>query len=216
MTPEQRDLARRLGLSEREANGGAEMGRRVADRFLADRGLSPSVEQPPKRPWFDAGVELLADGKPDAALQEFERSLSGAVDDQKADSLYNMAVCHVRLGNSDAALRAIGQAVTLDPSLADEIKSDNDFEPLRTDESFRRLLTVPASRPGTDHNYTQTHSRLQLRKRISAGSMAGIIVANLAIQILISMIGPGGAANVLLRLVAILVVSAGFSLEWRK
>jgi Tfp pilus assembly protein PilF len=44
---------------------------------------------------FSQGVTLLEAGNPSAALQKFEKSLADAEGDQKADSLYNIAVCHV-------------------------------------------------------------------------------------------------------------------------
>ncbi len=60
---------------------------------------------------FSHGVKLLKDGDPRGALREFEESLAPATDAQKADSLYNIAICHVRLGNYDAAVQAVAQAV---------------------------------------------------------------------------------------------------------
>ena len=59
---------------------------------------------------FSQGVTLLANGNPAAALQEFQKSLADATGDQKADSLYNVGVCHVRLGNIEAAVQAVAEA----------------------------------------------------------------------------------------------------------
>lgn len=43
MTPEQRNLARAFGLTEKEANEGADIGRRSAQRYLAEHGIPRGV-----------------------------------------------------------------------------------------------------------------------------------------------------------------------------
>lgn len=75
---------------------------------------------------FRKGVTLLAAGDPGAALLEFQEALTNAVGDAKADSLYNIAVCYVRLGDMDMAMQALVKAVGLDPQLAQEIRLDQD------------------------------------------------------------------------------------------
>jgi tetratricopeptide (TPR) repeat protein len=98
---------------------------------------------------FSRGVTLLEAGNPTAALQEFQKSLADATGAQKGDSLYNIAICHVRLGNVDAAVHAIAEAVTIDPALAEEISRDEDFAALAVDESFRETLESARRRVGT-------------------------------------------------------------------
>jgi hypothetical protein len=89
---------------------------------------------------FQRGVALLGSGDPEGALLEFNRSLSTAMGAQKADSLYNVAICHVRLGDIDRALRAIEEAVSADPALATEIEVDPDFRSLANDPRFMVAL----------------------------------------------------------------------------
>ena len=90
---------------------------------------------------FSEGVRLLNTGDPEAALQEFQEAVRLAgVACQKADGLYNVAVCHVRLGDIERAVEVIRQALAMDPTLAQEIKSDEDFAPLLSSDVFREAL----------------------------------------------------------------------------
>jgi tetratricopeptide (TPR) repeat protein len=93
---------------------------------------------------FSRGVSMLAGGDPKSALGAFETSLSQAVGDKRSDSLYNIAVCHVRLGNHDAAIEVLRQAVAIDPNMASDVGTDDDFAPLRSDESFKEIVTAAA------------------------------------------------------------------------
>ena len=95
---------------------------------------------------FDRGVAFLTDGHPRDALEEFQKSLDVARGKQKADSLYNIAVCHVRLGNKDKAVEAATEALAFDPAMAKEISTDDDFEPLREIESFVDILMAAERR----------------------------------------------------------------------
>lgn len=93
---------------------------------------------------FSQGVKLLDEGNARAALPEFQQALSHAsTEGQKADALYNIAICHVQLGSLDAAIEAIAQAVAADPALATEIRSDQDFAALSSNSSFQHVLRVP-------------------------------------------------------------------------
>ena len=94
---------------------------------------------------FGRGVKMLADDKPESALAAFQKSLEEAVGDKKADSLYNIAVCHVRLGNHDAAREALRQAVALDPSMVSDIAPDEDFAPLRSGGAFEEIVKRSAT-----------------------------------------------------------------------
>jgi hypothetical protein len=91
---------------------------------------------------FGDGVKLLEQNDPQGALREFNESLTAATGDQKADSLYNIAVCHMRLGNIDAALDAVEQVIGVDPSLTLELRSDSDFSALATNERFKRAVRL--------------------------------------------------------------------------
>jgi tetratricopeptide (TPR) repeat protein len=95
---------------------------------------------------FNEGVTLLANGQPEAALQEFQKSLDAAIGDQKADSFYNIAVCHARLGNADKAVEAATEALAIDPSLARDIEADADLAELAAGKRFQPILKAAARR----------------------------------------------------------------------
>lgn len=99
---------------------------------------------------FTEGVKLLDAGNPRAALEEFQLGLSrpSLTNEQKGDALYNIAICHIRLGNHDAAIAAVTQAVTADPALAEEIKRDEDFAPLLANSSFHEATRVGLAQRG--------------------------------------------------------------------
>jgi len=90
---------------------------------------------------FRRGVEFLSNGDPRAALLEFQKSLAKAGGDAKADWLYNIALCHLRLGHLDAAMHAVTEAVTIDPGLAADFRADPDFATFLSDASFQDALT---------------------------------------------------------------------------
>jgi len=96
---------------------------------------------------FSTGVDLLADGRPEAALAEFEKSLAHAAGTRKADSLYNIAICHARLGRDEEALQAMRVALALDPALATEMETDADFATLASTDAYREILTAARSAP---------------------------------------------------------------------
>jgi tetratricopeptide (TPR) repeat protein len=96
---------------------------------------------------FERGVVCLNVGRPQEALRHFSMSLASAVGDAKAGSLYNLAICHLRLGNTDAAIQAAAKAVVMDPGVAAEMERDNDLVGLVADQSFRAALTEARAQP---------------------------------------------------------------------
>ena len=98
---------------------------------------------------FSQGVTLLEAGNPSAALQEFQKSLAGAIGAQKGDSLYSIAVCHVRVGNIEATVHTIAEAVALDAALAGDVRGDADFALLAANESFQKALEAAERRVAT-------------------------------------------------------------------
>jgi thioredoxin-like negative regulator of GroEL len=62
-------------------------------------------------------------------------------------ALYLMAVVHARRGDSDAAMTALSQAITVSPEVRAQAKYDADFEILRGLDSFHALTDPPQS-PG--------------------------------------------------------------------
>src|SRR5688500_6122558 len=90
---------------------------------------------------FSEGVKLLDAGNPDAALENFQAAAEDAkTPAQKADALYNLAVCYVRLRQTVAAIETLSAALNVDPALARDAINDSDFAPLRSHAKFRRML----------------------------------------------------------------------------
>ena len=95
----------------RAARGRQDTWLEMTCRQTSKKGLQPIA----------CSVKLLYEGNPRAALREFENTAAGASDVlHKADALFNVAICHVRLGPHTAAIEAIAAAVALDPTLVAE------------------------------------------------------------------------------------------------
>ena len=98
---------------------------------------------------FTDAVQMLQEGDPSGALAIFQHLATTARSDGlRADALYNVAVCQLRLGSETEALDAISDAVRSDPHLADEIRTDPDFSTLAGNPWFERALRaaiVPAA-----------------------------------------------------------------------
>jgi Flp pilus assembly protein TadD len=65
----------------------------------------------------ETGKTLLAEGQPDAALQEFGRAL--ALDPSDARNLNNRGVALEAIGQTEAARADFERALQIDPSLAE-------------------------------------------------------------------------------------------------
>lgn len=77
---------------------------------------------------FKKGIGLLRDGKVEEALEVFESGLNESVKDtDKGPLLYNIAVCHVRLGRTGLGVEALEKAINYQPWLLEKAQKDNDF-----------------------------------------------------------------------------------------
>jgi tetratricopeptide (TPR) repeat protein len=112
---------------------------------------------------FQKGVTLLEGGDPGAALQEFQKALANAVGEGKGDSLFNIAICYVRLDDMDMAMQAIAEAVTIDPSLVEEIRKDQDFAPLWAKPAFEDTLAAAVQQYEAQQRAKGDPLRQQLR-----------------------------------------------------
>ena len=81
------------------------------------------------RKLFDQGAKLLREDQPEEALKVFRSALTSAFS-EKGQALYNIAICHLRLGDEDSAIDAIRNAVSLQPWLVKEFLADEDFSSL--------------------------------------------------------------------------------------
>lgn len=61
--------------------------------------------------------------------------------------LYNLACYYSLAGNKQQALSWLGRALRMERSLANGIPDESDFDPLRNDPDFRRLLELLSGAP---------------------------------------------------------------------
>jgi tetratricopeptide (TPR) repeat protein len=82
-------------------------------------------------------IALLDAGRPADARE----LLLGALDryDDRETVLYNLACAEAQLGQIDAALRHLGEALRLRPAFAEHAAADDDLAPLRDDPRFVAL-----------------------------------------------------------------------------
>jgi len=86
---------------------------------------------------FRKGSSLLKKGETQQALALFNQALDKAKSkNEKGSILYNIAVCNLRLGQRETAIRALADTVCVVPSLKSRIAKDKDFTELQNDEQF--------------------------------------------------------------------------------
>ena len=110
-----------------------------------ERGISYAEEN-----WvghYGLGVAELNLKNTDKALASLQRALqltkaSRVNDSELGEIHYNLACAYSRLGQRKEALAALTRAIKMLPpgTMVDQLDSDPDLNPLRTDSEFRRLL----------------------------------------------------------------------------
>lgn len=77
---------------------------------------------------FGEGVASLRKGDTQHALMAFNQALEKATANRdKGRILCNMAICNLRLGQKDAAIKMLTDAVIILPSAKSQIEKDKDF-----------------------------------------------------------------------------------------
>jgi tetratricopeptide (TPR) repeat protein len=90
---------------------------------------------------FREGSSLLKKGNIQQALTKFDQAADVAKSNkEKAPVLYNTAVCYIRLGQKEAAIKALSDVVSILPSLRSRMAKDKDFTELQGEEQFRALI----------------------------------------------------------------------------
>jgi tetratricopeptide (TPR) repeat protein len=90
---------------------------------------------------FRDAVSRLKKGENQQALVVFNQAIEKAKSSRdKGRILCNMAICSIRLGQRDAAIKTLTEAVGVLPSVRSQIEKDSDFSELHNDEQFRALV----------------------------------------------------------------------------
>ena len=109
------------------------------------------IVRPKKLVWemFRKGASLLKKGKTQQALTTFNQALDKAKsNNEKGSIFYNMAICNLRLGQKETAIRALTDAVNILPC---QITQDWRFHPWGNPD-----LVGTWSIPTVIYNYAQT------------------------------------------------------------
>ncbi|KAB2340551.1 SMI1/KNR4 family protein [Actinomadura rudentiformis] len=88
------------------------------------------------RGWLIRGLRLAKSGRPDDALRVLDQAASLHPD---AEVRYYRAYVRSLLGDDDAALDDLAEAIRLDPCITEDILTDPDLDGLRGHEGFRLL-----------------------------------------------------------------------------
>ena len=97
---------------------------------------------------FNKGVELLSDNQTEDALEVLNTALALAQENRhKGQILYNIAVCHLRMGSNDLALHALEDAVSLQPWLVKEFLADDDFSRFHNSDVVAQIYSQVPKRP---------------------------------------------------------------------
>jgi len=88
---------------------------------------------------FDQGLSFFHKGEYDKALSFFEEVIYDEPDNSEA--LYNLACCCSMTGQKDNALIFLSRAVRLNPHCQDWAQEDHEFEAVRNEPTFKRLVS---------------------------------------------------------------------------
>jgi len=101
---------------------------------------------------FDRALIQFHKKKPDKAAELFKEAV--LEDPSYAEALYNLACCYAMLGQRDDAIVYLDRAAKLDQQCIDWAKEDPEFDSIRDDEAFQKILHVNdlAGESGTSGN----------------------------------------------------------------
>ena len=112
----------------------------LGQKEAAIRSYDKAIEVKPDmdEAWFNRGNSLKALERYEEAVASFDKSLGFLPDDAWA---YNdKARCYVLWDKVDEALASLKRAIELDPKYQEQAKTDTDFDGIREDERFQRLV----------------------------------------------------------------------------
>ncbi|MFH1744089.1 MAG: tetratricopeptide repeat protein [bacterium] len=87
---------------------------------------------------FDRGLIQFHKKKPDQAAELFKEAVFE--DPNYPEALYNLSCCYAMLGERDDCIVYLDRAMKLDPQCSEWAKEDPEFDSMRKDEGFIRVL----------------------------------------------------------------------------
>jgi tetratricopeptide (TPR) repeat protein len=89
------------------------------------------------------GAYLLNGGRIQEAFTYLNEALAVTKSDEtKGAILYKIAICNLRLGQKELAVKALTDAIKAQPSLKNQIAKDKNFAELQGDSDFRNLIST--------------------------------------------------------------------------
>lgn len=106
---------------------------------LCDRKLKKENAPAPKtaEDWYNLGLFELNAGRAEAALESLAKA--DKLNPRQDYTLYALAAAHARLGNVDATLTHLSQAIELRPQNRHLARRDEDFQPISNEPRFKQL-----------------------------------------------------------------------------
>ena len=89
--------------------------------------------------WYNRGISLSALGRKEEAIASYDKAIEFKPDNGPA--YYNRACFYSLQGDFDRAISDLAEAIRLEPEEYRKLAAtDSDFEPLREDPRFLRML----------------------------------------------------------------------------
>jgi tetratricopeptide (TPR) repeat protein len=88
--------------------------------------------------WNNKGVALGSLSKYQEAIESFDKAIE--INPNNADAWYNRACGEIRKGKIESGLEDLKKAIEIDTVWIDSAEKDEDFESIRNDERFKRVV----------------------------------------------------------------------------
>jgi tetratricopeptide (TPR) repeat protein len=114
---------------------------RAAEAAALDAEADPDAADDPAEAWYNRGLGAVKAGKLDDSIVAVGKAIEQRPD--HANSYYTLACAHclrAQAGDDEKALACVAKALELDPELAADIAGDSDFERLKADPRFGKLV----------------------------------------------------------------------------
>lgn len=103
-----------------------------------------------------SGAKYIAKTQYENGRQVLESALPHAkAADERGPLLYNLAICHIRLGDQDKAIECLKEAISIHDEARNEFMSKNDFPEIKSDPRYKALVQQCASTGGVSLSAAQ-------------------------------------------------------------